>query len=129
MSFGGKDNQDQPPLGPPFQRKPIRKDDDEESSQFSPSFEPLLVDSPYYVREHVRPFSVGSEDVGPIPGIPGGQGNGGMIVGPDHPGFWRPERQPNPTTPSFLPPYILTLRGKSLICLGELSRQEPDSIQ
>lgn len=111
MSFG-KDN---PDLGPPFHTKSsnpstTKKNDDDDGSQFSPSFEPLLVDSPYYVRERGRPFEVGSEDVGPV--LPaGGQGNGGggMIVGPDHPGFWRPERQPmHPTTPSILPPYLLT---------------------
>lgn len=110
MSFG-KDN---PDLGPPFHTKSskpsARKIEDDDGSQFSPSFEPLLVDSPYYVRERGRSFEVGSGDVGPvIPGLPGQEnGGGGMIVGPDHPGFWRPDRQPiHPASPTSLPPYHL----------------------
>lgn len=136
MSFG-KDNQEGPPLGPPFhsnpQERPRRNNEDDDGPQFSPSFEPLLVDSPYYVKERTRPFTVGSEDVGPLPGLPG-QGNGGMMVGPDHPGFWRPSRQrpPMPAAPTVLPPYDPNDKRRSLIdflFVGGLSRPEPDSIR
>ncbi len=53
-----------------------------------------------------RPFRIGEGDVGQ-PGIgrlvPGSQ-EGGMLVGPEHPGFWRPSTGQSSIQPGFLPP-------------------------
>jgi hypothetical protein len=39
------------------------------------------------------------------------------MVGPDHPGFWRPnrQRQPKPTAPTVLPPYDTAAKRRRLI--------------
>lgn len=48
------------------------------------------------------PFSIGENDRNPLvgPANPGG----GMIFGPDHPGFIQPFRPGRPQNPAFLPP-------------------------
>lgn len=59
------------------------------------------------VEEAIEPFSIGGSDTGPIP-LAGVGDEGGMLVGPDHPGFWQRRPDPNrthPPEPSFLPPY------------------------